>query len=345
MTAVFITIDTEYAANLPGVGGPGSRADNFARSILCDTPTGPVGIVHQMEVMDRYGLKGVFFIDPMPALVWGVAAIEDVVGPVVERGHDVQLHCHTEWLTLAADSALRRRLSDGRTGRNLHEFPFDAQCRILDWARDTLVSAGAAPPVAFRAGNYGANDDTLRALAEIGIPYDTSHAPALVGKGDCRIGLNSDVRQPSLHHGVIEVPIACVGDFGAGLRHGQVTALTLSELTGLVAHARDHDLGSVTIVSHSFELMSRDRVRRNRVVARRFERFCEELGQLPGCRSATYAFTAPVSAVSDAAPVLGLNPLTGGVRLFEQAVSNMLYATAVPLRTKQTLAVSLAMLG
>jgi hypothetical protein len=40
-----------------------------------------------------------------------------------------------------------------------------------------------------------------------------------------------------------------------------------------------------------------------------------------------------------------LNRLVGGARLVEQAVSNVLYASAVPLRTKQTLAVGMAMLG
>ena len=344
MTAVYITIDTEYAANLPGVGGPGARAENFARSIRCDTPSGPVGIEYQMDVMDRHGLKGVFFVDPMPALVWGMAAVEDVVGPIVARGHDVQLHCHTEWLALAPGDAQRTRLAGSLTSQNIKDFPLDVQCRILDWARGTLVAAGAPRPTAFRAGNYGANDDTLRALAEIGISYDTSHAPALVGKGACAITLGEDVRRPVLHRGTIEVPIACMEDFGGGLRHGQVTALTLPELTGLVEHARDNGIGAVTLVSHSFELMSRDRVRRNRVVARRFERFCENLAALPGCHTATYAVAAPTVEDNTTAPVHPLNPLVGGARLVEQAVSNVLYASAVPLRTKQTMTVGMAML-
>lgn len=345
MTAVYITIDTEYAANLPGEGGPGSRADNFARSILGETAGGPAGIEYQMAVMDRHGLKGVFFVDPMPALVWGVAAIEDVVAPIVTRGHDVQLHCHTEWLALAPGNGLAGTLADGLSGQHIKHFPFEEQCRILEWARDTLMAAGAPRPTAFRAGNYGANDDTLRALADIGIPYDTSHAPALAGRGDCAITLGAEVRRPVLHHGTIEVPIACIEDFGGSLRHGQITALTLPELTGLVEHAQAHGIGAVTLVSHSFELMSRDRVRRNRVVAHRFERFCETLGAMPGCRTGTYAATAPHLEGSCEAPVMALNPIVGGARLVEQAVSNVLYATTVPLRTKQALAVGVAMLG
>ena len=344
MTAVYITIDTEYAANLPGADGPGTRAENFSRSIRCDTPTGPVGIEHQMDVMDRCGLKGVFFVDPMPALLWGVAAIEDVVGPIVARRHDVQLHCHTEWIGLAADNALRQRLAHGATGRNLKDFSFETQCRILEWARDTLCAAGAPSPMAFRAGNYGANDDTLRALAEIGIGFETSHAPALVGSGDCAIALDADARQPVEHLGVVEVPIACIEDFGGGLRHGQITALTLRELMAIVRHARDHRLSSVTLVSHSFELMSRDRSCRNRLVAHRFERFCEKLGAMRGCNTATYTERPPVPAIAADAPVAAFDPVAGSARLVEQAVSNVLYATSIPLRTKQIATASLGVL-
>jgi peptidoglycan/xylan/chitin deacetylase (PgdA/CDA1 family) len=189
MTIVYLTIDTEYAFRLPGIGGPGTCADNFARSIACETPAGAVGVHHQMDVLDRYGLKAVFFVDPMPALLWGVEAIADVVRPIAARGHDIQLHCHTEWL--AYDRA--GRLAGGRTGRNIKDFPLAEQRRILAWARDTLIAAGAPAPVAFRAGNYGANDATLEVLAELGFGYDASHCPALAGSGDCAITLGTSI--------------------------------------------------------------------------------------------------------------------------------------------------------
>jgi hypothetical protein len=340
MTAVYLTIDTEYASSLPGAAGPGTRAENFARSILCETPSGPVGIGYQMDVMDRHGVKGVFFVDPMPALVWGVAAIEDVVGPIVERGHDVQLHCHPEWLELAPGNGLSRR-----TGRNIKDFVLEDQVAILAWARDTLVAAGAPSPVAFRAGNYGANDDTLRALGAIGIAYDSSHCPALVGVGECDVSLDADARQPLRHLGVIEVPVGCIENFGGTLRHAQITALSLGELTGALAHARDTGIESLTLVSHSFELASRDRLRRNRVVAWRFERFCAALAAMPGCHAATYASHPPRAATERAVQAMPFNPLTGGVRVVEQAVSNALYATRLPERVKQTASMGLMMLA
>lgn len=321
MTALYITIDTEYSSGLARRHGGGGRADNFARSIACDTPDGPVGIAYQMDIFDACGLKAVFFVDPMPALVWGVEAIADIVGPIVARRHDVQLHLHSEWLEIAGPA---NPLKD-RTGRNIKDFGLEEQCRLIEYARDTLMAAGAPRPVAFRAGNYGANDDTLRALGELGIGYDTSHCPG-IAVSECAIGLGPDCRSPVEHLGVIEVPIACVGARAGGLRHAQITALSAVEMIAAVRHARDQDHAGFTLVSHSFELASRDRSRTNRLLKRRFERLCRALAAMPGVATATYA-DAPPSADARPAPLTPLpySRWRTGQRVAEQAVSNLLY--------------------
>ena len=335
MTAVYLTIDTEYAAHLPGANGtPGTRAENFARSIACETPGGAVGIFHQMDVLEAHGLKSVFFVDPMPALLWGVAAIEDVVEPIVARGHDVQLHCHTEWLAHVPGNRL-----SARTGRNLKDFAFEDQCRILEYARDTLVAAGAPSPVAFRAGNYGANDETLRALSTLRIGHDSSHCPALVG-ADCGISLGSGDRRPLLHEGLVEVPVDCIETFGGRLRHGQVTALSLRELVAELHHVRDAGVNEVVLVSHSFELLSRDRKRINRIVERRFRKLCEAIAAMPGVSSATFADQPPAPCNGlPATPLLPHDPVRGGARVIEQVIANALYSRGLRIGTQQALAV------
>ena len=184
MVSLYFTIDTEYESGFTARRGAGSREANFDRSIRGRTATGDGGIFHQMDVFDAHGLKAVFFVDPMPALIWGTGAIADIVEPVLKRGHDVQLHLHTEWLAIAGD---RNPLGE-RTGPNLKHFSFDEQCQLLDLAIGFLMDAGAPRPVAFRAGNYGANDDSLRALAANGLTHDTSHPPGLMD-AECEIGL------------------------------------------------------------------------------------------------------------------------------------------------------------
>jgi hypothetical protein len=316
MTAVYITIDTEYSAMFALRG----RAEAFARSIRCEAAGGDVGVEYQMNVFDRHGIKAVFFVDPMPSLLWGVEAIADVVGPIIARGHDVQLHLHTEWLALADNG---NPLGE-RIGNSIADFHFEDQCRLIDLARTTLMAAGAPAPVAFRAGNYGASDETLRALAAAGLRYDTSHCPG-IAESLCEISLGSGDRRPVLHEGMVEVPIGCIAASGGGLRHAQITALSSDELLAAIRHARDEQVATFTIVSHSFELLSRDRTRTNRILRRRFERFCAGLAQLAGAKAATYADAPPMIAPTSTAPVLPHRIFRTGRRNAEQAVANALY--------------------
>lgn len=321
MVSLYVTIDTEYESGFTAKRGPGSRADNFDRAIRGATPDGDVGIFHQMDVFDRHGLKGVFFVDPMPALLWGTGAVADVVEPILKRGHDVQLHLHTEWLAIAADS----KPLVASKGPNLKDYTYDEQCVLLELATRYLMDAGAPRPVAFRAGNYGANDDTLRALAHLGIGYDSSHPPGLMN-GDCEIDLTSDDRGPLRRHGVVEVPIGCIGDAFGGLRHAQITALSYREIVAALRHARDNGQDSFTVVSHSFELLCRQRTRINRIVAKRFDKVCAKVAAMKNVQTATYAQRPPRLVAEDASvDVLPATPLLNGTRMVEQAVANALY--------------------
>tara|TARA_R110002072_G_scaffold22383_5_gene78069 strand:+ start:1182 stop:2150 length:969 start_codon:yes stop_codon:yes gene_type:complete len=318
----YITIDTEYSSGMARDLGPGCRAENFACAISGQTEAGEYGLGYKLDMFNHHGHRGVCFVDPMPALLWGVAAIEDVVGPILARGHDVQLHLHTEWLELAGGGHPLRRELGGATGRNIKDFSFEQQCALIDWARE---SAGAAPPVAFRAGNYGASDTTLQALAHCGIGYDTSHTPG-IAEGDCAIALGPEDRVPLRHQGVTEVPIGCIATVGGGLRHAQITALSAREMVRALRHARDAGKPCFTMVSHSFELVNRRRGKVNRIVRSRFERLCGAIARMKGVRTGTYAADPPPVVLLDPAETLApADPVAETLRIAEQLASNTLY--------------------
>ena len=324
MTSVFVTIDTEYSSGLVTDLSDADRKDNFARSITCVTSDGPAGITHKLDVFARHGLKAVFFVDPMPALVWGIAAIEDIVAPIIEAGQDVQLHCHTEWLRLAGD---RNPLTGKRTGDNLYDFPHDDQQQILEYARDTLVAAGAPAPVAFRAGNYGADDNTLRALRGLGIQYESSYCPALPHAS--RISLTPHNRCPIEIDGIVEVPVGCIGTLSGDLRHAQITAISLNEMLAAIRHAKVLGCPSFTLVTHSFELFNRWKLAANPVVRRRFEGLCAALAAMDGVTTGNYRDTPPVVLPPGPSPApLPASPLRTGYRYAEQMVSNIFYGAA-----------------
>ena len=319
MTAVYITIDTEYSAGLAVELGRHARAEVYARSIAGRTAAGDVGIDYQMDVMDAHGIAGVFFVDPMPALVWGVEAVAAVVEPILARGHEVQLHLHPEWLELAGDANPLK----GRTGRNLNAFSEDEQVELIELARAFLVEAGAPASTAFRAGNYGADDATLRALRRLGIRYDSSHVPGIAGS-DCQISLGAADRAVILHEGTIEVPVSAIRSLG-GLRHAQITALSHWEMAAALQFCVRAGVEMLNIVSHSFELMSRDRLQINAIVRDRFARFCRTIAETQGARSATFTSRPPAIGDQTGAGTMPHNPLRTGARMAEQLWANRLY--------------------
>jgi hypothetical protein len=325
VTTCYLTIDTEYEFGFTRRLGVGSRRANFDRSILATVHGTEAGIRYQMDVLDQNGLKGVFFVDAMPALVWGTAAIEDVVGLIVARGHDVQLHAHTEWLQLAGSASP----IGSRTGNHIKDFTFEEQCTLLDYARRTLVAAGAPAPVAFRAGNYGANDDTLRALAEVGLVYDSSHCPGITNAHSaCAIGLARDDRAVTERYGIIEVPIGCIGARHDGFRHAQVTAISAAELRAAIRFCVARDVDCFTLVMHSFELLSRDRTRVNKLVRRRFETMCAAIRKTPGATTGTYVADPPRihrRPNGERVPVVPFNTPRWAARMAAQLASNVLY--------------------
>ncbi|WP_417322673.1 hypothetical protein [Erythrobacter aureus] len=322
MTAVYITIDTEYSPGLTLRLGAKAREEVFERSISCCTPQGQVGTGHQMDVMDANGVKGVFFVDPMPALVWGTGAIAAVVEPILERGHEVQLHLHPEWLEIAGDA----NPLPGRTGRNMHDFTESEQVELIEIAREFLMRAGAPAPTAFRAGNFGADDATLRALAKVGIRYDSSHVPGIAGS-ECRISLSADDRQVVCHHGTIEVPVGSIRSHG-GQRHAQITALSHRELAAALRFCVREGAAMLNIVSHSFELMSRDRTRANTIVRDRFARFCASIAATPGAHGATFTSHPPQIGDGTGATAMPHSPFRSAARVMEQLASNMLYGAS-----------------
>ena len=322
MTAVYITIDTEYSSALARPGQAVSLDENFTRSIRGGDGDRAVGILHQMRVMNTHGIRATFFVDPMPALVYGEEAVRRVVEPVLEHGHEVQLHIHTEWLALAGgDNPLGER-----TGRNMSDFTEDEQKSLIEWARDRLVAAGAPRPTAFRAGNYGADDATLRALKRCGIRYDTSFTPG-IRRSTCRITLPPGTDRVARHQGTIEVPTAALRSIG-GLRHGQITALSAWEMGAALRYGVRSGVAAINLVSHSFELMARDRLRPNRIVVERFARLCHAIRTTRNVASETFTSRPPQIGDQTGCGHMPVSEVRVASRLAEQFLSNRLYGAS-----------------
>lgn len=264
-TRVLFTIDTELAwrHHAAGLGWQ----ENYARSI---EPAG-VGLGYQLARFAEHGLKAVCFVDPMPAALFGPEPVRRIVETVLEAGQEVQLHVHPTWAEARRDGSATPDAVFELTGLSREE-----QQAMIESARDMLVAAGAPPPVAFRAGSYGADDATLDALAALGIAYDSSHN-GCEHPWPSAIGLPPGQTAPVRHRGVIELPVSQIAQPGGSLRHLQVCAVSAGEMALALDHAVAADQPVLTLISHSFELATRDGLRPNRVVRSRFDRLCRLL--------------------------------------------------------------------
>ncbi|MBX6311521.1 MAG: hypothetical protein IRY99_01145 [Isosphaeraceae bacterium] len=300
MLNVFITVDTEAWPFSPGWRESG-LAQDIDRDIYGITPGGEFGIAFQMDVLDAYGLKAVFLVEPLFACVVGLEPLRQIVALIQGRGHEVQLHLHTEWLAWMDPSIL-----PGRTGQNIGDFFEDEQAQLIAQGLQNLQACGAHNLVAFRAGNYGANFDTLRALARNGLLYDTSHNTNYLGSA-CDMRTPDLLLQPRRMHGVIEFPISIFRDRPGHYRHSQLCACSGAELEDALLGAWRRGWYAFVLVSHSFELIKRRRgsgrpPAADGIVIRRFERLCRFLAShRDKFRTAVFAEIDP-EAVPEMAP-------------------------------------------
>gem|GEM_PF-4839085 len=115
-----------------------------------------------IETLDRFGLKGTFFVNPFAPKGFESEAAA-TIRYILSKGHDIQLHPHVEVL-----STIRNRLTD---------YNAEEKLAIVKQGINLLEQAGAAHPVAHRAGAYAIDREMLNVLPDTGIFIDSSIFP------------------------------------------------------------------------------------------------------------------------------------------------------------------------
>lgn len=310
-TPVFLTVDTELMWSHHAAGL--DIATQIVRSL---EPAG-VGIRYQLAAFARHGLKATFFVDPMPVMVYGLDAVRPTVEAILAAGQEVQLHLHPNWTgARAGDGGARHARFE------MFEYGLDEQRALVAGATDLLKACGAPHPVAFRAGSYSANADTLTALADLGFRYDSSHNGA--DATGSLIGLPIRQIAPVSCHGITEVPVTLIEDAPGSLRQFQICALSQGEMRAALNHAVEGRHAATVIVSHGFELASRNGTRPNAVHVSRFDALCAALADSRDrLETAWFRDLPDLTGAGDAEP-LPPNMLRTRWRQAEQLWSNLI---------------------
>jgi hypothetical protein len=175
-------------------------SDHVDRLIWGRFPEGRAGIGEMMDVADHHGAKLTMFLDWAETDLYG-EAIRDVGKEIHRRGHDLQLHVHTDFFKADFWNAkgVARQTDLNKLSRE------QAEAIASEIVERQAASTGIAP-LAFRGGGYRFSAPLLTALFNAGVKLDSSinisrptqPAPLPLTKQFCWT------------NGMIEVPVSCV---------------------------------------------------------------------------------------------------------------------------------------
>ncbi len=149
-----------------------------------------------MDLLERHGGRGTFFVDVYNRRTVTEQSIADTVQEIANRGHEVALHTHP------AFPIGKRGYAMEQTMKMLN---LEDQISFIAKGAALIEKWTGRRPVSHRAGGYGANYETLKALAANGIFVDSS---VFYGYPYC--GLNDPpltVNLPVMYNGVLEIPV------------------------------------------------------------------------------------------------------------------------------------------
>lgn len=249
----------------------------FERYVHGHSAKGDYALPATLAIMNRHGLRGVFFVEPLFAARFGERHLAEIVQMIEAAGQQVQLHLHPEWV----DEISPPPIADAsRKRQHLSHYTRDEQTQLLGYGLELLRRHTTAPVYAFRAGSYAANLDTYAALAAVGLHVDSSLNRAF------------DVSAPDLGARAAPASLLQVGDVsvypvatfrdGLGrLRPAQVGACGLAEMQHALSAAAAAGRRHFVIVSHNFEMLRPGRSEPDPFVVHRFEGLCRFLASRP----------------------------------------------------------------
>lgn len=273
---VFLTFDIEIWCNgwndldraFPG---------SFERYIYGHSPDGDYALPQTLAILNRHGLKGVFFVEPLFATRFGTKHLEVIVKLIRDAGQEIQLHLHPEWTNEAIEPIIENCATKRQ---HLTYYTQDEQTALIACGRSMLEAAGSGPICAFRSGSFAANRDTFAALQRNAILLDTSLNRCFAVSGpDLRdtyaFGTAFRVQDVSTY------PVTVLKDGFGKDRPAQIGACGLRELREALTSAQQSGTRDFVMVSHNFELLKGGSSNPDWIVVKRFEGLCAFLARHP----------------------------------------------------------------
>lgn len=278
---VFITFDVECS-----MGGAWANPDLKpippSRGMMGQYGNQAYGIPLICSILKQYDVKATFFLEPFNAEIGHKHQTKPVCDHLMEHGQDIQLHIHPGHYHYGC-------LQDGRPFKQtdqIAELDVSLQHDLLKEGAQRIKQWTGISPIGFRAGNMGASNQTLEAMKGTGIWIDSSYTFPYVG-GQCLFEEKEEYNGSKWYGDVLEVALSAFKQPNwPGLYPSKPVDLmgsSFEECRDAVRMICDAGADAVLIL-HSFSLFKVRDVqynggRLNRIVTRRFERFCRWLSE------------------------------------------------------------------
>lgn len=294
---------------------------SFERYVFGRSKEGDFALPKTLEILDRNGLRGVFFVEPLFATRFGLEPLATIVGLIQQAGQEIQLHLHPEW----TDEALSPLLPNVTTKRqHLSYYSGDEQAALIRHGLRLLREAGARAPSAFRSGSFACNEDTFAAIAANGLRFDSSINRTLpVSLPGNAQPMSAGLCEPFAANGLEVYPMTIFRDGFRRLRHAQIGACSASELIDAIQSAQADGWPSFVTLSHNFELMVPNKTHPDLIVVRRFEALCRFLGRNRAILPTAGFNDLPPSLPARGLPLPRAGRLSTAVRFAEQALRRL----------------------
>jgi hypothetical protein len=327
---VYITVDVEC-----GMGGawgnPALRPVPPARGMMGEYGGRRLGVPLISQTLNESGLAATFFVETFAEEQGHPGQTEPLCRLLLDRGQDVQLHIHP-WYRFYG---LRRRGLPAPLTDQFAELTAEQQSELLALGAERIARWTGQAPVAFRAGNMSASEETLKRLPAAGIRIDSSYTFPFAG-GQCRFSPADPYNGSRWYSEVLELGLS---GFLLPPLPGESRAKPL-DLVGIsFEECRDAIRricaagADACLILHSFSLFKVRNVqyeggRPNWIVTRRLRRLCEWLARHAD-EFPTYTFSQLARAIAEkqytakAVPPLRLSGARALVRKAVQAYNNL----------------------
>lgn len=267
---VFITVDTEVWEFYDDI------ESNVSSGLWGITNEGEFGLKYQLDLLSNYNLKATFFVDPFFSYHSGIEPLEAAIRCINSHNQEVGLHVHTEWLDGLENSPFKL----DKIHRNIGDFDLDSQKLLIGKALGIIENIENTKVCSFRAGNYGANNETLAVLNSLGVTFDTTYNASYLGQ-PCNINDDNIISSPRLINGTVEVPVTQFTDYPSHKRHLQLSACSFYEIKDVLEANWQANQYSCVVVMHSFEWIKRkNKVHSvDHICKKRFLKLCEFLSK------------------------------------------------------------------